>query len=210
MVESLMEGEMFMNIIGFLEEMKIKYGAGVSVKLNNDRKVIPESLPQPLIEFYQVYDSVELPFGEIYPLDIALKEDEPFKSEGWLCFGFDGYFSYWLCKKEPDETGDIFSSWDHEMDDEMEATHNDLVEFLRDLEMEWNPDCRVILVQPVSDMKIAAKMKKDFLSPISISVFLKYCSTAPYIISEEFAYKTALQIISDNKEYSEYIKVELV
>ncbi len=96
------------------------------------------------------------------------------------------------------------------MDDEMEATHNDLVEFLRDLEMEWNPDCRVILVQPVSDMKIAAKMKKDFLSPISISVFLKYCSTAPYIISEEFAYKMALQIISDNKEYSEYIKVELV
>jgi len=30
----------------------MKYGAGVSVKLNIDRKVIPESLPQPLKEFY--------------------------------------------------------------------------------------------------------------------------------------------------------------
>ena len=92
----------------------------------------------------------------------------------------------------------------------MEATHDDLVEFLMALEKEYEPDCQVILVQPISDMKIAAKMKKDFLSQISISEFLKSCSTAPYIISEEFTYKTALQIISDNKEYSEYIKVELV
>ena len=95
------------------------------------------------------------------------------------------------------------------MDDEMEATHDDLVEFLIDLEMEYEPDCQVILVKPITDMKIVAKMKKDFLSPISVSEFLKSCSTAPYVISEEFAYKAALQIISDNKEYSEYIKVEL-
>ena len=34
-----------MNIAGFLEEMKIKYGEGVSVKLNDDSKVVPENLP---------------------------------------------------------------------------------------------------------------------------------------------------------------------
>lgn len=210
MLDYLVEGEQFMNITEFLEKMKTKYGDGVSVKLNDDKKVVSENLPQPLKEFYQSYASVELPFGEIYSLNVALKEDEPFKSGGWLCFGFDGYFSYWLCKKEPDEEGNIFSSWDHEMDDEMVATHDDLVEFLMDLEMEYEPDCQVILVQPISDMKIAAKMKKDFQSPISLSEFIKSCSTAPYIISEEFAYKTALQIISDNKEYSEYIKLEIV
>ena len=141
--------------------------------------------------------------------ECTLKEDEPFKSEGWLCFGFDGYFSYWLCKKEADEMGNIFSSWDHEMDDEMEATYEDLVGFLMDMELEYEPECRVILVQPILDKKLAAKMKKDFSSPLSISEFVKSCNTVPYIISDDFAYKTALQIISDNKEYGNYIKVEL-
>ena len=199
-----------MKLIEFLEEMKAKYGDGVSVKLNDDGKIVPENLPQSLKEFYQTYDSVEFPFGEIYPLHVTLKEDEPFRSEGWLCFGFDGYFSYWLCKKETDEMGNIFSSWDHEMDDEMEATHDDLVEFLMDMELEYEPECQVILVEPILDKKLAAKMKKDFSSPLSINEFVKSCNTVPYIISDDFAYKTALQIISDNKEYADYIKVELV
>lgn len=199
-----------MKFAEFLEEMKAKYGDSVSVKLNDDRKAVPENLPRPLKEFYQRYDSVEFPFGEIYPLQVALKEDEPFKSEGWLCFGFDGYFSYWLCKKEMDETGDIFTSWDHEVDDEIEATQDDLVEFLVDMEKEYEPECQVILVQPVLDKKLAAKIKKDFFSPLSIGEFVKSCNTVPYIISDDLAYKTALQIISDNKEYGDYIKVELV
>lgn len=109
-----------------------------------------------------------------------------------------------------DRTGNIFTSWDHEVDDEMEATHNDLVEFWVDVEMDYEPECQVILVQPILDKKIAAKMKKDFSSPLSISEFVKSCSTVPYIISDDIAYKTALQIISDNKEYSGYIKVALV
>lgn len=199
-----------MRLTEFLEKMKAKYGDGVRVKRNDDAKAVPESWPQPLREFYQSYDFAEFPFGAIYPLHAALKEDEPFKSAGWLCFGFDGYFSFWLCKKEMGEAGDIFASWDHEVDDEMEATHDDLVAFLADVEMEYEPGCRVILVQPVLDKKIAAKMKRDFSSPLSISEFVKSCNTVPYIIRDDFAYKTALQIISDNKEYSGYIKVEFV
>ena len=108
------------------------YGLWLSSKFQ-----VLEYLPQSLKEFYQIYDSVEFPFGEIYPLQVTLKEDEPFKSEGWLCFGFDGYFSYWLCRKESDDEGLVFTSWDHEMDDEMEATHNELVEFLKDMETEY-------------------------------------------------------------------------
>lgn len=199
-----------MKLTEFLEEMKAKYGDGVSVKLNDNEKVVPENLPQPLKDFYQRYDSVEFPFGEIYPLHVALNEDEPFKSEGWLCFGFNGYFSYWLCKKETDEVGDIFSLWDHEVDGEIEATHDDLVGFLVDMEIDYEPECQVILVQPILDKKLAAKMKKDFLSPLSISEFVKFCNTAPFIINNDFAYKKALQIISDNKEYDDYVKVELV
>ena len=31
----------------------------------------------------------------------------------------------------------IFTSWDHDMDDKIVASHNDLVEFLLDMEMEY-------------------------------------------------------------------------
>lgn len=131
------EGDNTMKFDEFLEKMKAKYGDDVRVKLNDDGKVVSDNLPQPLKEIYQSYDFIEFPFGEIYPVNVTLKEDEPFKSEGCLCFGFDGYFSYWLCKKETNEEEDIFTSWDHDMDDKIVASHNDLVEFLLDMEMEY-------------------------------------------------------------------------
>ncbi len=137
MQDSINEGDIVMKFAEFLEEMKVKYGDDVRVKLNDGGKVVPENLPQELIEFYQSYDFVEFPFGEVYPLHVTLKEDEPFKSEGWLCFGFDGYFSYWLCKKETNDMGTVFTSWDHEVDDEMEATHDDFVEFLMEMERDF-------------------------------------------------------------------------
>jgi hypothetical protein len=200
-----------MNLSEFLEEMKAKYGDSIVVKLNDGENAIPASLPKPLQKLYKIYNSIELPFGEIYPLQVTLKEDEPFKSEGWLCFGFDGYFTYWLCKKELDDTGEAFTAWDHETDDEIEATHSDLVEFLTDIETEYEPEsCKVVLVQQVTDKKLALRIKKDFSSPFSISEFIKSCNTAPFVIRDDLSYKTAVQIISDNKEYNDLIKVEFI
>ena len=196
-----------MSLSEFLEKMKEIYGDTVVVKLNDKEKSILTSLPQQLQELYKIYDSIELPFGEIYPLNATLQEEEPFKSEGWLCFGFDGYFSYWLCKK----TGKAFTAWDHETDDEIEATHSNLVEFLMDIETEFEPEgCQVVLIQPVTDKKLAIKIKKDFSSPLSIGEFIKSCNTAPFIIRNDLSYKTAMQIISRNKEYKDFIKVELI
>ena len=43
-----------MNITEFLVKMKTKYGDGVSVKLNDDKKVVSENLPQPLKEFLTI------------------------------------------------------------------------------------------------------------------------------------------------------------
>ena len=199
-----------MEFTEFLDKMKIKYKDSVVVKYNGEEKIIPDHLPQPLKEFYQIYDYVEFPFGGIYPLHVTLKEDEPFKSEGWLCFGFDGYFSYWLCKKDFDAAGENFTSWDHEMDDKIEAMQGNFVEFLMDMENEYEAECEVVIIKKVQDKKLAAKIKKDFSSSLSISEFVKSCDTVPFVIRDDMDYKTALQIILDNEEYEEYIKVDLI
>ncbi|MDE6517175.1 MAG: hypothetical protein K2L18_04920, partial [Acetatifactor sp.] len=62
---------------------------------------------------------------------------EPFKSEGWFCFGFDGYFSYWLCGYDSDEDGLWITPWDHDVDTEMECVYASVVEFLTDMEEEY-------------------------------------------------------------------------
>jgi len=75
----------------------------------------------------------------------------------------------------------------------------------------WHPQCcRVILVQPIADKKLAAKMRKDFSSQLSMSEFIKACGEAPFIIKNDFACKTAEQIMSANKEYSDFIRLEMI
>ena len=65
-------------------------------------------------------------------------EAEPFKSEGWFCFGFDGYFSFWLCKLEPDKEKLSFTYWDHESGCEIdEPIYENLTEFLKEMQEEY-------------------------------------------------------------------------
>lgn len=84
------------------------------------------------------------------------------------------------------------------------------VDSLNGTEIEYEPECQVILIQPILDKKLAARIKRDFSSPLSINEFIRSCNSVPYLICDDLPYRNVLQILSDNKEYSEYIKVELV
>ena len=127
-------------IEAFINKMKQKYGDEVIIKEKNSNEVTLENVPQPLKEFYLKYECVEFPFGSIDPVETAVRHSavaEPFKSEGWFCFGFDGYFSYWLCRYEADAEGLWITPWDHEVDSEIEGVYEDLVSFLQSVEEEY-------------------------------------------------------------------------
>ncbi len=124
----------------FVEKMKQKYGRNVVVKMRNCNAETLTQVPQPLVELYTYYDSIEFPFGRIDSMENAVKYSntaEPFKSKGWFCFGFDGYFSFWFCSYSPDSEGLWITSWDHDMEDEIECVYLNLVEFLQDMEEEY-------------------------------------------------------------------------
>ena len=128
----------------FLTEMKQKYPDQVVIKQTTPSKEISArstDIPQPLQEFYARYDSLELPFGHIDPAEAAIRhsrEAEPFKSGKWFCFGFDGYFSFWLCSSQADADGLWITPWDHDTDEIIECVYTTLVEFLRDMEEEYS------------------------------------------------------------------------
>ncbi|MCM1373744.1 MAG: hypothetical protein NC245_01470 [Muribaculum sp.] len=124
----------------FIEEMKEKYGDSVIVQKGACDKEILKRVPEPLKEFYSEYESTEFPFGRIYPATIALEESiktEPFNSERWFWFGFDGYFSFWLCSFQPDKEGLWITPYDHEADCERECVYASLIDFLKDIEEEY-------------------------------------------------------------------------
>ncbi len=124
----------------FVEEMKHKYGKDVIAEISTHCKEELEEVPQPLKELYSIYDRIEFPFGRIDSLEVAVKYSntaEPFKSENWFCFGFDGYFSFWLCSYNADSDGLWITSWDHETDTEIECVYTNLVEFLQDMEDQY-------------------------------------------------------------------------
>lgn len=96
--------------------------------------------PKALQEFYHAYANLQLPFGDIYPLKTAISRSkaEPFHTEGWFCFGFDGYFSFWLCKVMPDAANLSFTTWDHDSGSEIgDAIYETLCEFLKDAYAEY-------------------------------------------------------------------------
>lgn len=127
----------------FVKEMQEKYGDEVRFTKSTKSSSQLRQIPKPLQEFYQLYDTMEFPFGIINPLSDDLeyeKTQEPFYSEGWLCFGFDGYFSYWLCSLDGENGKECITSWDHDADYEIEGVYTSLLEFLRDTEAEYTED----------------------------------------------------------------------
>lgn len=128
----------------FINKMKQKYGDEVAVKERTGKEDMLEKVPPPLKELYLKYEYVEFSFGSIDTVETAIRHSnsaEPFKSGGWFCFGFDGYFSYWLCRYEADTEGLWITPWDHEVDSEIEGVYEDLVSFLQSVEEEYEENC---------------------------------------------------------------------
>ena len=124
----------------YIEELKKKYNDKVNAVPSEYDEEMLALVPDAIKEFYQTYESIELPFGEIDRIEVAVKhsEAEPFKSEGWFYFGVDGYFSFWLCKLEPDKEKLSFTCWDHESGCEIdEPIYENLTEFLKEMQEEY-------------------------------------------------------------------------
>ena len=124
----------------YIVELKEKYNDKVKAVSSEYDEEMLALVPDAIKEFYRTYESIELPFGEIDRIEVAVNhsEAEPFKSEGWFCFGFDGYFSFWLCKLEPDKEKLSFTYWDHESGCEIdEPIYENLTEFLKEMQEEY-------------------------------------------------------------------------
>ncbi len=125
----------------FVEKMLGKYGDAVET-VPAKGGVDLQQVPAPLVEFYSLYDRISFPFGRIEPPDASVESsavEEPFKSGRAFCFGGDtDGFRFWLCAVDgPDEDGCVFTSWDHDLDDEIEYAFRDLADFLRYAENEY-------------------------------------------------------------------------
>ena len=85
-----MELETCIEKLEALYEKDLKITAGCA---DDDKLAL---LPDTLKEFYANYQSIKTPFGRIYSIDECLKmsQKEPFKTQGWFCFGQDEYFSF--------------------------------------------------------------------------------------------------------------------
>ena len=87
---------------------------------------------------YSYISKANLPFGEIFTIEEALKQSErkPFAPD-WFVFGKDRYFSYWLCSYKADEEGLSFTYWDHDSGNEIDgAVWSDIVSLLEDIKKE--------------------------------------------------------------------------
>lgn len=122
---------------GFIEKMKQKYGSEVMLTERAPGFPLPDGIPEPLTELYTLYESAAFPFGEIFRAEDEDEQQRYFREQGWFCFGFDFYFSYWLCSYEPDGEGLWLTSWDHDSESDIEAVYSDLTEFLSAMEKEY-------------------------------------------------------------------------
>lgn len=122
----------------YINGLKKKY-EGVKVVECNPNMQDLKGVPDILHDLYENVLEVELPFGHIFSVDIALQrsKNKPF-SPDWFVFGQDHYFSFWLCSYSPDTEGLSFTYWDHESGNEIEgAVWPDLESFLQELEEEY-------------------------------------------------------------------------
>lgn len=130
------------NIEMYFEKLMNDYNKEeVNIVYSNIRNEELKYVPEALHELYKVISKAELPFGEIFSIDDALKksEVEPFKSN-WFVFGHDNYFSFWLCSLKPDSKGLSFTSWDHECSEIGGAVDKDILSFLEDMEDDAGDD----------------------------------------------------------------------
>ena len=127
------------NLDEFLETMKKKYNNQIKIEKLNAINETQIEIPEALMELYSNIKHIQFPFGEIYTKEVAIKQSSqrPFFNK-WFVFGWDGYFTYWLCSYKKSEEGFSFTYWDHEYGNDIEEpVWENLCEFLEDIEEEY-------------------------------------------------------------------------
>ena len=161
-------------------------------------------IPSALHCFYKKYSFLKMPLGSIFTVEEARKMSyqQPFLDEEWFCFGQDNYgFVFWLCKEVDGRT--FFNAWDHEMSDNIdEGMEITLEEFLQDIinDFEENETCSIEIKSCEEDaLAELVKIKKAFNMTASMSELKEIKHNLPYVISDDFSYMKALNILKDLK-----------
>lgn len=161
-------------------------------------------IPSALHCFYKKYSFLKMPLGSIFTVEEAIKMlyQQPFLDEEWFCFGQDNYgFVFWLCKEVDGRT--FFNAWDHEMSDYIdEGMEITLEEFLQDIinDFEENETCSIEIKSCEEDaLAELVKIKKAFNMTASMSELKEIKHNLPYVISDDFSYMKALNILKDLK-----------
>ena len=161
-------------------------------------------IPSALHCFYKKYSFLKMPLGSIFTVEEARKMSyqQPFLDEEWFCFGQDNYgFVFWLCKEVDGRT--FFNAWDHEMSDDIdEGMEITLEEFLQDIinDVEENETCSIEIKSCEEDaLAELVKIKKAFNMTASMSELKEIKHNLPYVISDDFSYMKALNILKDLK-----------
>lgn len=160
-------------------------------------------LPEALRELYREYDRIDLPFGYTYSLKTALEQStaEPFQSEGWFCFGFDRYFSFWLCKLAPDAKNLSFTTWDHDVEEIGGAIYQTVVELLENEQEEYEENRNLGSVEldelPEDKLKFLAALRKAFSLPITTQQLLEAAEDLPYTVAENIPYADAEEMMDE-------------
>ena len=161
-------------------------------------------MPSALHCFYKKYSFLKMPLGSIFTVEEARKMSyqQPFMDEEWFCFGQDNYgFVFWLCKEVDGRT--FFNAWDHEMSDYIdEGMEITLEEFLQDIinDFEENETCSIEIKSCEEDaLAELVKIKKSFNMTASMSELKEIKHNLPYVISDDFSYMKALNILKDLK-----------
>ena len=167
-------------------------------------------IPSALHCFYKKYSFLKMPLGSIFTVEEARKMSyqQPFLDEEWFCFGQDNYgFVFWLCKEVDGRT--FFNAWDHEMSDNIdEGMEITLEEFLQDIinDFEENETCSIEIKSCEEDaLAELVKIKKAFNMTASMSELKEIKHNLPYVISDDFSYMKALNIL----KYLKFDKVKI-
>jgi hypothetical protein len=114
-------------------------------------------VPEPLRPLYAISDGVALPFGDLYPVAGFRTEGFP---RGWVCFGADHYFSFFLCHKSSSPS---VTTWDHESGTEIEAIFDGAYDWLVDQYREYIESdlrsCRLHIAQMPAAVQKATVLK---------------------------------------------------
>lgn len=179
------------------------YGDGVECMESIYDDKLLALVPEALRELYQAYTKIQLPFGYTYSIETAIEQSqaEPFQSEGWFCFGFDGYFSFWLCKLAPDHENLSFTSWDHDIGEIDGAVYETVVDLLQNEQEEYeeNRDLGYVMLNELPEDKLAflVALKKTFSLTISTRELLEEVESLPFSVADDIPYADAEEMMND-------------